>query len=99
MAKIDFDISVFEFSEFESKSEFSAQCKKANTAGLFHIIAYTNCEKEIMIAVNGDGFDYNENLTTGEIENDDCDFGELEPAQLRLDMLQYIRELNNSKNS
>lgn len=97
MAKIDLDKSIFEFSEFETKADFSAQCIIAQTTELFHIIAYTNCDKDIMLGVNGDGFDYYENLTTGVIERDDCEFGTMDPVQLRLDMLQFVRELNNGK--
>ena len=82
MAKMDVENSIIEFGEFKCKKAYKAQCKIAQKADLFHIVVYPNCDDEIMLGVNGNGFDYYENLTTGEIEQDDCDFGPIDPIQL-----------------
>jgi len=99
MAKIDVDKSIFQFNEFELIQDYKSQCKIAQETDLFHIVVYPNCDNQIMLGVNGDGFDYCENLTTGEIEHDDCSFGSIDPIQLRLDMLQLVRELKEDTGS
>lgn len=97
MAKFDVEKFTFEYKVFKSKKAYKLKVRLAQDQDLFHIIVRPNEKNEIILGVNGDGFNYFENLSTGEIEYDTCSFGEIDPINIKLEMLQLARELNSGK--
>ena len=97
MAKFNVESNTFDHKVFKSKKAFELKVRIAQEQDLFHILARPNEKNEIVLGVNGDGFDYFENISTGEIEYDTCSFGEIDPINIKLEMLQLARELNSGK--
>ena len=97
MAKIEIDQGIFEYNDFTSKKAFKLKTKWAQEQDLFHIISHPNFDNQMILGVNGDNFYYYENLTTGEIEYDECDWGEVDPVHLKIELLQLAWELSSNR--
>lgn len=97
LSKSDLDNSLLVCQEFLNREAFIERTRVSEKNNELNILVRPNRSGEIVLGVNGDGFDYFENLTTGEIEYDNCPSGPIDPIQLKLELLKLKRELNGGK--
>ena len=97
LAKTDLEKSLIVHQVYDSEKDFDVRTRQSEQSLEFNILVFPDRKNEIMLCVNGDGFDYYENLTTGEIDYDLCAPGEIDLIQLKLEFLQLKRELNAEK--
>ena len=99
MQKIDLGKAIFEYEVFTCEKKFDTRIEEVQSMELLHIIAMPDAKNDFVLIVNGDRFCYYENRSTGEIEFDNCADLIFDPAQIKIEILQLIRDLNSGIDS